>query len=144
MDHGRRLATSRFFRALIQARPTVAVQSRAFVSTRRQSKLAAAVVSSRTTNHVCAQCRRFSRNTRLRAEAQIQQSPDPNAYLNSGAIPKPKNLVNVRKVLVIGSGGLSIGQAGEFDYSGLSATQLPSLLTFVDLPAKQDRKRSRH
>ncbi|CAG8848384.1 35719_t:CDS:1, partial [Racocetra persica] len=26
--------------------------------------------------------------------------------------------VNVRKVLVLGSGGLSIGQAGEFDYSG--------------------------
>ena len=29
-------------------------------------------------------------------------------------LPKP----NVRKVLVVGSGGLSIGQAGEFDYSG--------------------------
>jgi carbamoyl-phosphate synthase / aspartate carbamoyltransferase len=26
--------------------------------------------------------------------------------------------INVRKVLVLGSGGLSIGQAGEFDYSG--------------------------
>jgi hypothetical protein len=26
--------------------------------------------------------------------------------------------VDVKKVLVIGSGGLSIGQAGEFDYSG--------------------------
>ncbi|KAH3667017.1 hypothetical protein WICMUC_005364 [Wickerhamomyces mucosus] len=30
-------------------------------------------------------------------------------------------LVNVEKVLVIGSGGLSIGQAGEFDYSGSQA-----------------------
>jgi len=29
--------------------------------------------------------------------------------------------VNVKKVLVIGSGGLSIGQAGEFDYSGSQA-----------------------
>ena len=29
------------------------------------------------------------------------------------------NPVNVKKVLVIGSGGLSIGQAGEFDYSGM-------------------------
>ncbi|CAG8678706.1 9881_t:CDS:2, partial [Scutellospora calospora] len=29
--------------------------------------------------------------------------------------------VNVRKVLVLGSGGLSIGQAGEFDYSGSQA-----------------------
>ena len=28
-------------------------------------------------------------------------------------------MVNVKKVLVIGSGGLSIGQAGEFDYSGV-------------------------
>ncbi|KAG0672868.1 carbamoyl-phosphate synthase (glutamine-hydrolyzing) cpa2 [Pichia californica] len=31
------------------------------------------------------------------------------------------NLVDVNKVLVIGSGGLSIGQAGEFDYSGSQA-----------------------
>ncbi|KAI7906049.1 large subunit of carbamoyl-phosphate synthase [Cokeromyces recurvatus] len=30
-------------------------------------------------------------------------------------------LVNVKKVLVVGSGGLSIGQAGEFDYSGSQA-----------------------
>jgi carbamoyl-phosphate synthase large subunit len=27
-------------------------------------------------------------------------------------------LVDVKKVVVVGSGGLSIGQAGEFDYSG--------------------------
>lgn len=27
---------------------------------------------------------------------------------------------DVKKVLVVGSGGLSIGQAGEFDYSGES------------------------
>ena len=32
-----------------------------------------------------------------------------------------QNLVDVSKVLVIGSGGLSIGQAGEFDYSGSQA-----------------------
>ena len=32
---------------------------------------------------------------------------------------KPR--VNVKKVLVLGSGGLSIGQAGEFDYSGSQA-----------------------
>ncbi|KAI5950935.1 CPA2 [Candida jiufengensis] len=32
-----------------------------------------------------------------------------------------ENLVDVSKVLVIGSGGLSIGQAGEFDYSGSQA-----------------------
>lgn len=36
-----------------------------------------------------------------------------SAYLN-----KKINLVDVTKVLIIGSGALSIGQAGEFDYSG--------------------------
>lgn len=46
-----------------------------------------------------------------------QQAPNPKAYLESGVIKSPE-AVNVKKVLVIGSGGLAIGQAGEFDYSG--------------------------
>lgn len=33
----------------------------------------------------------------------------------------PPSLLKVSKVLVLGSGGLSIGQAGEFDYSGSQA-----------------------
>lgn len=33
----------------------------------------------------------------------------------------PKILTDVQKVLILGSGGLSIGQAGEFDYSGSQA-----------------------
>lgn len=43
-------------------------------------------------------------------------------------IPRP----NVKKVLVVGSGGLSIGQAGEFDYSGesVSCSPSPSLAVF--------------
>jgi len=49
----------------------------------------------------------------------VQEPPRPEAYLESGIIEAGKNLVNVKKVLVIGSGGLSIGQAGEFDYSGM-------------------------
>ncbi|KAJ2905054.1 carbamoyl-phosphate synthase [Zalerion maritima] len=49
-----------------------------------------------------------------------QVAPNPKAYLESGVI-KPRDLVDVKKVLVIGSGGLSIGQAGEFDYSGSQA-----------------------
>jgi carbamoyl-phosphate synthase large subunit len=49
--------------------------------------------------------------------AAVQAAPNPKAYLDSGVI-KPKVSVDVKKVLVIGSGGLSIGQAGEFDYSG--------------------------
>lgn len=48
----------------------------------------------------------------------MQEAPNPEAYLQSGVIQPGKNLVDVKKVLVIGSGGLSIGQAGEFDYSG--------------------------
>lgn len=48
-----------------------------------------------------------------------QQAPNAKAYLDSGVI-KPHQAVDVKKVLVIGSGGLAIGQAGEFDYSGSS------------------------
>lgn len=33
----------------------------------------------------------------------------------------PSSRVNLKKVLILGSGGLSIGQAGEFDYSGSQA-----------------------
>ena len=50
---------------------------------------------------------------------QTQEAPNAQAYLNSGFIAGARNLVDVKKVLVIGSGGLSIGQAGEFDYSGM-------------------------
>ncbi|KAI1383180.1 putative carbamoyl-phosphate synthase arginine-specific large chain [Hypoxylon trugodes] len=52
--------------------------------------------------------------------ATTQEAPNPKAYLESGVI-KPRDVVNVKKVLVIGSGGLAIGQAGEFDYSGSQA-----------------------
>ena len=40
----------------------------------------------------------------------------PGGTKEENAMKHPR--VNVRKVLVLGSGGLSIGQAGEFDYSG--------------------------
>lgn len=49
---------------------------------------------------------------------QTQAAPNAEAYIQSGVIKGAKNPVDVKKVLVIGSGGLSIGQAGEFDYSG--------------------------
>lgn len=61
------------------------------------------------------QARTFSSSIKLRA---TQEAPSAQAYLASGAIAGARNLVDVTKVLVIGSGGLSIGQAGEFDYSG--------------------------
>jgi hypothetical protein len=50
--------------------------------------------------------------------AQSQSAPSAKAYLESGVVKRATNPVDVKKVLVIGSGGLSIGQAGEFDYSG--------------------------
>jgi carbamoyl-phosphate synthase large subunit len=64
------------------------------------------------------QYRKFTRSAKR--YAAVQEAPKPEAYLQSGAIQTGKNLVDVKKVLVIGSGGLSIGQAGEFDYSGES------------------------
>ncbi|KAK8137732.1 carbamoyl-phosphate synthase arginine-specific large chain [Apiospora sp. TS-2023a] len=56
----------------------------------------------------------------VRCNATIQEAPSSKAYIESGII-KPKDIVDVKKVLVIGSGGLAIGQAGEFDYSGSQA-----------------------
>jgi len=67
------------------------------------------------------QQRNFTVSARaLNASIATQEAPNPKAYLESGVI-KPKDIVDVKKVLVIGSGGLAIGQAGEFDYSGSQA-----------------------
>lgn len=49
---------------------------------------------------------------------ESQEAPSAKTYLASGQITGGRDLVDVTKVVVIGSGGLSIGQAGEFDYSG--------------------------
>lgn len=65
------------------------------------------------------QKRLLSASTARAASGAAQPAPDPKAYLESGVI-KPKENIDVKKVLVIGSGGLAIGQAGEFDYSGMS------------------------
>lgn len=72
------------------------------------------------------QTRNLSRS--VRRHAQVQPAPKAEAYLASGAIEPGRNLVDVKKVLVIGSGGLSIGQAGEFDYSGRSIKTFTALL----------------
>ena len=65
------------------------------------------------------QARTFTSSSNCRIGSQ--EAPNAKAYLASGAILGGRNLVDVKKVLVIGSGGLSIGQAGEFDYSGSQA-----------------------
>lgn len=64
--------------------------------------------------------KRLFSNSRVRASATAadpQNPPSSQAYIDSGVVKAVAD-VNVKKVLVIGSGGLSIGQAGEFDYSG--------------------------
>ncbi|KAH6854481.1 hypothetical protein B0I37DRAFT_31688 [Chaetomium sp. MPI-CAGE-AT-0009] len=66
------------------------------------------------------QKRLFSASRVLASAGAAQPAPDPKAYLSSGVV-KPKEHIDVKKVLVIGSGGLAIGQAGEFDYSGSQA-----------------------
>ncbi|MCJ1361321.1 carbamoyl-phosphate synthase (glutamine-hydrolyzing) cpa2 [Acarospora aff. strigata] len=65
------------------------------------------------------QNRTFTKSATCRVASQ--EAPNAKAYLESGVILGGRNLVDVKKVLVIGSGGLSIGQAGEFDYSGSQA-----------------------
>lgn len=63
--------------------------------------------------------RSLNRFTQFRnATSNAQVAPNAKAYLESGAIAGGQDLIDVKKVLVIGSGGLAIGQAGEFDYSG--------------------------
>lgn len=45
-------------------------------------------------------------------------TPSEIAKKISAAVLPKIDKPDVKKVLVVGSGGLSIGQAGEFDYSG--------------------------
>lgn len=45
-----------------------------------------------------------------------------SALTAEGAVTTPTRL-HPKKVLILGSGGLSIGQAGEFDYSGSQVSQ---------------------
>ncbi|WVN89769.1 carbamoyl-phosphate synthase, large subunit [Cryptococcus depauperatus CBS 7841] len=52
-------------------------------------------------------------------ESRLVSIDVPGGELAQNIAAKPKE--QVKKVLVLGSGGLSIGQAGEFDYSGSQA-----------------------
>ena len=52
-------------------------------------------------------------------DALLEPVAFPGGTLEENERARPR--VNVKKVLVLGSGGLSIGQAGEFDYSGSQA-----------------------
>lgn len=50
-------------------------------------------------------------------------------HLTFPGSPKPEEVFRPRKVLILGSGGLSIGQAGEFDYSGSQVCKQRPLLS---------------
>ena len=57
-------------------------------------------------------------------------------HLTYPGSPKPEEMSRPKKVLILGSGGLSIGQAGEFDYSGSQVGQenilMREALLFLD------------
>src|SRR5690242_1758942 len=103
LRHGRRVAVT-----AAQLRPLTAGSQHGLFRTQTESPIAR-----------LSQKRLFSASTALASASAAQPAPDPKAYLASGAI-KPSEHIDVKKVLVIGSGGLAIGQAGEFDYSGMS------------------------
>jgi hypothetical protein len=66
-------------------------------------------------------CRFYARGfsvARVRRAQAVETPPDTANYLASRFVGGVGKKVDVDKVLVVGSGGLSIGQAGEFDYSG--------------------------
>ncbi|KAK0641605.1 hypothetical protein B0T16DRAFT_218041 [Cercophora newfieldiana] len=59
--------------------------------------------------------------TKCAADSSLLEKPVefPGGTVEENNLAHPR--VHVKKVLVLGSGGLSIGQAGEFDYSGSQA-----------------------
>ncbi|MDC5626399.1 hypothetical protein OFN08_18380, partial [Acinetobacter baumannii] len=56
---------------------------------------------------------------KFKSTKQLEAVQLPGGLLTENRAAHPKE--DVKKVLVLGSGGLSIGQAGEFDYSGSQA-----------------------
>ncbi|RUP44689.1 large subunit of carbamoyl-phosphate synthase [Jimgerdemannia flammicorona] len=63
----------------------------------------------------------FASSARIAAAAPALAERSAGGTYVSEDILENVPLVDVKKVLVVGSGGLSIGQAGEFDYSGSQA-----------------------
>lgn len=97
-------------RCLAETRPALSLRAFSSQPVRSVAALRQKIPTARS-----QQLRSFSSTlNRLAAE----KPPAAESYLASGAVKPGSGLVDVKKVLVIGSGGLSIGQAGEFDYSG--------------------------
>ncbi|KAH6898957.1 hypothetical protein B0T10DRAFT_474149 [Thelonectria olida] len=109
---GRAPALLRFGRRMPQALPSRSFSSASLSSRGRFSFAATKPANSKRLGTISI--------ARPYSSAAAESAPNPKAYLESGVI-KPRQTVDVKKVLVIGSGGLAIGQAGEFDYSGSQA-----------------------
>lgn len=122
LRHGRRI-------------PQTLASARAFTTS------AATVGSSARHSIRLQQAKRWTPTTAARcfSARASQEAPNPKAYLESGVI-KPQQTVDVKKVLVIGSGGLAIGQAGEFDYSGAS----PSISRLLNSSSPSQLTRINH
>lgn len=85
--------------------------------------LARGIRASHATSFPYNKCSMLSMKKRFSSYTPLKQEP---VYAGADLLKKftddnAQKLVDVSKVLVIGSGGLSIGQAGEFDYSGSQA-----------------------
>lgn len=108
-------------RCLPETRPTAARALRTFTSQTAATRSTASCLRAQQQKVASPlrsqQLRSFS-STLRRLSSEATNPPSAASYLASGAVKPKDNLVDVKKVLVIGSGGISIGQAGEFDYSG--------------------------
>lgn len=93
--------------------------ARSFTSNGLTKRQLGAALQIKTASPACRSFSTFRAHRAAAATNQTEEAPNAQAYLNSGAIAGARDLVDVKKVLVIGSGGLAIGQAGEFDYSGM-------------------------
>lgn len=90
---------------------TTAIPTRTFTSTslrRRQEESELVDISSQ------------FKEGNLQTRDGTSTASDLARRLSQAVLPKLER-PDVKKVLIVGSGGLSIGQAGEFDYSGAQA-----------------------
>ena len=109
--------------ALVRCGRRTVVPIRAFTSSVISSPRSQPTPQLKVRNSILSHKRLLSTSAATPASVATQAAPNPKAYLESGVI-KPREHVDVKKVLVIGSGGLAIGQAGEFDYSGMGTRPL--------------------
>lgn len=74
-----------------------------------------------TTNKAIIKTRESVSYLRSNGAFQIQERFLPPAYLNHTTLKQDNMSNDIKKVLLLGSGALKIGEAGEFDYSGSQA-----------------------